>query len=364
VADFLAPALARLTPEERTRERKGGGIPRPLSLHSIGGRFLGAVSRMGLLGEFTGERPVVVAVSGGGDSTALLWLMRVFCTCPIVAAHLEHGIRPPSASLADARFVEEMAARWGAGFEMRSVSVPSALRRGESLEAGARRLRHEFLSETAARVGAWGVALGHNRDDLAETALFNLLRGTGVRGMSGMPERRGLFFRPLLGFSRALLRDVLRCRGIPWREDSTNEDAAFNSSRNFIRNTLMPLIESRLNSRAVDHLADFALEMSEAREEEEQTGARLLAQLLRPPCRLPRDGVRKLGARETAVLIRAVGRRLGLPTLSRQRCEALARLMAGAGRFTFQWCGSATVEGRTDFIKWTLSALDKPSEQE
>jgi tRNA(Ile)-lysidine synthase len=345
-------ALARLSPEERERER-GRDIPYVFSLSALSAFFFETGERLGLPIGSGGLPPVVAAVSGGGDSVALLWLFRTFYEGEVVAAHLDHGIRGEE-SVADARFVGETARRWGVESVLCREDVPGALRKGESLEAGARRVRYAFLERTARERGAWGVALGHNREDVAETALFNLLRGSGVRGAAGMPERRGIFFRPLLDCPRDFLRGVLKCRGIAWREDRTN--AGEDCARNFIRNRLMPLLE-RVNAGASKHLAAFAKEMRACREEEETRGGALLAS-----CETggglwsaARGKARSLEERDRALLIRAAGRRLGLPVLSRERLSRLTRLMGEFHDFEFQWGRGVTVTGDRDRVVWSRS---------
>jgi tRNA(Ile)-lysidine synthase len=290
---------------------------------------------------------------------ALLWLFRTFYEGKIVVAHLEHGIRGEE-SEEDARFVRETARRWGLESEVRRVDVPGLLRKGESLETGARRMRYAFLESVAKERGAWGVALGHNKEDAAETVLFNLLRGAGVRGVAGIPERRGIFFRPLLRCSGNFLRALLRCRRIPWREDRSNADDVH--TRNFLRNQLMPLVDKKLNAKTVDHLVAFAEEIGYYRREEESRGAALLEAFTfkadggswndEENGSVDREKAQALSLRERLLLVRAMGRRLEIPVLSRERSEKLAFLMAGKKRFEFQWCGSVSVLGSRDRITW------------
>jgi tRNA(Ile)-lysidine synthase TilS/MesJ len=216
------------------------------------------------------------------------------------------------------------------------------------------------LEQAAEKYGVWGAALGHNKEDVAETVLFHLLRGSGVRGAAGMPERRGIFFRPLLDCSRDFLRGTLRCRGIGWREDRTNADLGH--TRNFIRGSVMPLIESGVNAKAVDHLAAFAKELRFCREEEEERGDALLravednngAKGNEPEAlwSAKRGEVGALRAEERTMLVRAAGRRLGISTLSRARALELARLMQGRGGFEFQWGAGVTVLGDRDRVLW------------
>ena len=329
---------------ERAPECDRRAIPYELSLHALAGFFLETGRRQGWLPP---AGPVLAAVSGGGDSMAMLWLFRTFYEGPLVAAHVNHGLRDRESD-EDAAFVRRTAGAWGVPFMERVLDVNGERAPGESLEAAARRLRYEALDDMAGQCGAAGVALGHNRDDLAETVLFNLLRGSGLRGSVGIPERRGLLFRPVLGMRRSFLRRVLEARGLPWREDRTNEDTSV--TRNFLRLELLPLIEARVNAGAVNHLAAFGAEMRDLREWEEARGEALLegAALSAEPGVLVLDRVRAaaLSPGDRALTLRAAGRRLGLPALSRARSLELVRLMGRPGPFVFQWGGGGSVSGR------------------
>lgn len=172
-------------------------------------------------------RQIGVALSGGGDSTALLHLLAErFGPDALRAATLDHGLRDGSAG---------EAARAGADCRTAGISHDiltwnGAAARG-NLQDAARRARYARLTEWAARAGIGHVALGHTSDDNAETFLMGLSRGAGLDGLSGMRRsfvREGcVFLRPLLGTSRAELRVWLRLRGLRWSEDPSNEDARF-----------------------------------------------------------------------------------------------------------------------------------------
>ncbi|NLL36145.1 MAG: tRNA lysidine(34) synthetase TilS [Fretibacterium sp.] len=350
-------ALSRLSPEEREKERrKEGGIPYPLSLIALAGHFYKAGTEQGWM-RADGRMPsalVVAAVSGGGDSVALLWFLRMFCTGPVLCAHFNHGIRGRAAEQ-DEAFVRALARDWNLEFLAGRAEVPSAMAPGESLEMAARRLRHDFLERTALERGAWGVALGHNREDLAETVFFNLLRGTGVRGSVGIPPRRGLFFRPLLGLERDFLRAILDSRKLKWQEDATNADICY--TRNFLRESLFPLMKEKINARLVDHLVAFAEDMRYYREEEERLGKELLFRLGCDAALLPltveRSQFLPLSEQEIVIFIRALGRALKLPTLSRIAALDLSRKIAEGGTFVFPWGGGVRVQGSAKRVCWT-----------
>lgn len=203
-------------------------------------------------GLLDGSPRVVVALSGGGDSVALLHLLLPWAArtgAVLVPAHVAHGLRG-DAGLADARFAADVSRGLGLPFCFRSVETRELRRSGESLEAAARRLRYEALLGLAADLGAAGdadapvpIATAHTLDDQAETVLLALARRSG-RSRGGIRARRedGVV-RPLLPFSRAELRAWLTAEGLPWREDETNEDDRF--ERNRIRRRVLPALEAR-----------------------------------------------------------------------------------------------------------------------
>jgi len=190
--------------------------------------------------------PVVVGVSGGGDSMALLLgLAGVAARRParpqLVVAHAEHDLRPEAAAERDT--VAAVASRLGLRFVTRPIATraPDGVR-GEGLEARARRLRYRFLEDVAHECGARHVAIAHTADDQAETILHRALRGTGLAGLAGMAEARQLgdgvaLVRPLLGMSRAAVREWLATGNVAWCEDASNLDTRY--ARNFLRHEIL-----------------------------------------------------------------------------------------------------------------------------
>ena len=325
-----------------------GNIPYELSDYVLGKYFRETGERQGWLKT---KDPVALAVSGGGDSLAMLWLFRRFYDGDMTAIHINHGIRGDESD-GDERFTAMFAESLGLKFRAVKVDVPASKMKGESLESSARRLRLQSLIDTAQEMGISSIMLGHNRDDLAETVLFNVLRGTGIRGGVGMTEysvRDGItFYRPLLGLRRDFLRDILRVRGLTWREDSTNNDDKY--TRNFIRLKLLPIIEAGINSSAVEHLAQFGEDMRKVRENEDSYSREILTSCLEDSHTLDRRKLRNFSDDDIILVIREMGRRLGLRTLSRGRCRELSGLIRKGGKFTFQWCGNFTVSGRNGKI--------------
>jgi tRNA(Ile)-lysidine synthase len=143
---------------------------------------------------------------------------------------------------------------------------PSVWQKGGSIEERARTYRHRALRRMAHRVGASVILLGHNRDDQAETLLIRLLRGSGLRGLAGIPMISGnspRLVRPLLELSRGDLRDAARSASIPWREDPSNSDPGI--LRNRIRIQLLPLLEERFRPGAGKVMARTATSFGAAR---------------------------------------------------------------------------------------------------
>jgi tRNA(Ile)-lysidine synthase len=189
-----------------------------------------------------GDR-VLVAVSGGPDSVALLDVLvtlRSDRDLNLHVAHLNHLLRPDAA--ADAEFVRALAAERGLPVAIESADVRAlAAREKRSIEEAARNVRREFLLRTAKTVQADRVALGHHADDRVETVLMRILRGTGVDGLAGIRPVTPPFIRPLFDATRAQIEAYISDRGLPYREDPSNRDPAF--LRNRIRHEIVPLLE-------------------------------------------------------------------------------------------------------------------------
>lgn len=186
----------------------------------------------------------LVAASGGADSTALVHLLSELAPAfgfeVVGLVHFNHGLRG-AASDADEAFCKDLAAELSVAFECGRDDVAAAARRlGTSIEDAGRQLRHAFFAEAATRAEATHVALGHTRDDQAETVLLNLLRGSGPRGEGGMCFGRGRLVRPLLECSHEELVAWLHARDRPFREDESNRDLRF--ARNRIRHEVLPVL--------------------------------------------------------------------------------------------------------------------------
>ncbi|QXE92370.1 tRNA lysidine(34) synthetase TilS [Geomonas subterranea] len=207
---------------------------------------------------FSPGETVVVAVSGGADSVALLDILTRLDDerLDLVVAHLNHCLRGAESD-GDEKFVSDLATRYHLPFVAIRVDVASfAIAEGFSLEDAGRQARYAFFHEVARRRGATSIAVAHHLDDQAETVLIRLLRGAGGTGLSAMAASGdNLIKRPLLQISRAELEHYLKSRGLSWRTDSTNADTAI--LRNSIRHELIPTLR-KYNPRISERLAATA----------------------------------------------------------------------------------------------------------
>jgi tRNA(Ile)-lysidine synthase len=216
---------------------------------------------------------ILVAVSGGPDSTALLFLLRRLSPSlrlDLHVAHFDHGLRGRAASAREERFVRRLAQSLGLPFTSGRGDVRSVARQEHlSIEQAARQERYAFLAHTAAEAGISAVATGHTASDQAETVLLHLVRGSGVAGLVGMgpvspwpfPERHRLrLLRPLLRLGRKHTQGCCEDAGLKPLEDESNASPRFR--RNRVRNELLPLMQE-MNPRIEDALVRLAQSAAE-----------------------------------------------------------------------------------------------------
>ena len=207
---------------------------------------------------------VLVAISGGGDSTALLsilWALRKSLGLELSLAHADHGLRPESAD--DAAFVRDLARNLDLDLAEACLDVKGhADRAGLGLETAARDLRWAWLRAEAEACAAAVIATGHTQDDHTETVMLRLQRGGGAGALTPLPARQGPRWSPLIECRRASLRRYLEGKGLPWREDASN-DAPFTA-----RNRWRKLLASfREEAPMLDrHLWETHLQVRELRE--------------------------------------------------------------------------------------------------
>lgn len=268
---------------------------------------------------------VLCAVSGGADSICLLhWLNQLRCVHPftLAAAHYDHRLRGDESDRDEAFVRDFVQRRCGpirlvtAGGETLLPPVPlyvgsgdvagEARRRGKGIEETARSMRYAFLEETARAIGADVIATAHNADDNAETILLHLIRGSALRGLTGIPPRRGKVVRPLLTTTRKEIEAYLRLYGLPHVEDSTNSDDAY--SRNYVRHRVIPAMDA-VNPWTAQRMGETARYLREDEAYLTETARAALAPLLR---------------REGEDLLLSAGELAALPRPIALRCLRLA----------------------------------------
>lgn len=206
----------------------------------------------------TGTR-IVVAVSGGADSMALLHVLATYLPkFDLIVAHLNHGIRDTSA--ADAAFVQQHGKQWGIPVICDTINVPEAAQNaGLSLEMQARDMRYAFFRKVYAQHQAAALLTAHTRNDQAETVLLNLCRGCGPDALAGIPASQTRdhmhIIRPFLHIERQQILAYLKRLHIPWREDPSNQDRTYR--RNAVRHNILPQLQG-LNPKSIQAIAATA----------------------------------------------------------------------------------------------------------
>jgi tRNA(Ile)-lysidine synthase len=224
-------------------------------------KFVRAVDLHAMVSE--GDR-ILVALSGGADSVALLYLfldLQSRIEFDICAAHLNHGLRGKE-SRGDERSVKELCQKFSIPcITAREDIQKKAKKNRTSLEVAGREARLAFLDKTSEKVKANKIAFGHTMNDQAENVLFRLLRGSGTKGLSSMRPLDGNVIRPLLTISRAEIESYLHHKKRSFRVDSSNDDMRF--TRNRIRHNLIPFLKEQFNPEIVETLARMAAILSE-----------------------------------------------------------------------------------------------------
>ena len=205
-----------------------------------------------------GDR-LILGLSGGRDSVCLFHALRRLgpgMDFTFSAVHVNHGIRGEEA-LRDEKFAEALCQKYGIPLRIVRASVPElAAEKDMSLEEAGRLLRRRVFEEELALKDAQKIVLAHHKNDVAETVLFNIARGSGIGGLSSLRPVRGPYIRPLLGVTRDEIDCFLAENGYTYVEDSSNGDMSY--SRNRIRNEILPVFTQFVNSRTVDHLAGLS----------------------------------------------------------------------------------------------------------
>jgi tRNA(Ile)-lysidine synthase len=277
-----------------------------------------------------------IAVSGGGDSVGLLRVVHQLAGplgLRLSVAHLDHGVRGEEAH-ADAAFVAALAGSLGLPFVL-GAWRPT---RSGHFESDARRARYEWLTDVARVRGASVIAVGHTSDDQAETILHRIIRGTGLRGLAGIPSRRVLssnprltLVRPLLGISREEVRKYLSVLKQPFRDDASNADLSRTRAR--IRHDLLPKLAADYNPNvalALARLGSLASSFERALEADLRDLEKSAVLTRTPDCVVLKHGLlQSIPAIQRAEILRRVWRRAGWPeaSMSARRWRRLAALV-------------------------------------
>ena len=311
---------------------------------------------------------VIVALSGGADSTALfrclLSLGETLCIT-LRAAHVNHGLRGADAD-ADANFVRGQCAACGVVLDETKLTPPE-----HAGEAWGREQRYLFFAQLARRYGA-KVATAHTANDNAGTVLFRLARGSSVRGAAGIPPVRERYIRPLLWAQRAQIEAYLAHCGAAYVTDATNETDLY--ARNRIRHGVLPALESA-HPGAVQNLARFAGEMARLSEYLDAQADALLAQALLPraaylpPGLFPAYDAAMLAASPPPVRRTALANLIARVSPEKTELAAEAERVLCRGSGTVQLCethvfrvaqGRASIEAPPDAVPWTQTEWCSP----
>ena len=224
---------------------------------------------------------IAAGISGGADSVCMLHLLvRLKKEIPfrLAVVHVNHGLRAEAGE--DAAYVEKLCGQWGVPFYLREVDMAGfAAAHGLSPEEAGRLLRYQAFQEVLGEIRAGDrgrIAVAHNADDRAETMLFHMFRGSGLKGLSSIRPVRESVIRPLLCVSREQIEAYLAAEGLDWREDATNREDIY--ARNKIRHHILPYAQREICGGAVSHMGELADILAEtenylARETERLYGA-------------------------------------------------------------------------------------------
>ncbi len=268
---------------------------------------------------------IVIALSGGADSTALLHLLhRSGFGLTLHAVHVHHGTRGQEAD-GDAQFCRDLCDNLGIPFSEIRLTDTS----GSDNEATWRYLRYAALRRTAAEIGASTIATAHHRDDVAEGVLLQLLRGAGPRAMAGIHPLYQDLIRPLLPFSGGEIRQWLRHNDIEWREDSSNQSPEH--LRNRVRNEVLPQLEG-IEPAIRNHLVHLAQALAEVERAmaEDLEGRGLWIDPWRPDGGIPVEAIAQFPRALQIRWLHSQVARAGLPGATRRQGELLHEVLSGS----------------------------------
>jgi len=228
---------------------------------------------------------VLIAISGGADSvclTYILWQLKKKYGLDIRLIHFRHGLRSKKREDKEEKLIRNLAKGFGLPLNVKKINVSEYAKKNKlTIEEAGRNLRYQSLIDSAIKNNFDKIATGHNLDDQAETVLFNLLRGSGLPGLRGIPvirQEKGVgIIRPLLGISRKEILQYAEERNLPFSVDETN--ISFSYTRNRIRYELLPLLE-KYNPRIKEHLAHLAEIVREEEVKKEEKVKKIIPRLI------------------------------------------------------------------------------------
>jgi tRNA(Ile)-lysidine synthase len=304
---------------------------------------------------------VLVAFSGGADSTALLTALvalRPKLELEILVAHVNYHLRGEESDT-DEQYVRDFCFSRNLGLVVKSAPLS-----GESrIEERARKIRFDYFRALQTTYRFDAIALGHHRDDQAETVLLRLFRGAGATGLRGILPRNGIVIHPLLPFSREDIREFLRERNLEWREDTTNSETR--QTRNLIRHELLPWVKAKFNPHVAETLAETAGLIADIdeilREQSRLRLNRMLIEETEAGFVLPLKDLRNLKPTLRFYLFREVIRRLtgSEADFYAQHCAGLENLLGLSGSKSMNLPGGITASKDYDTL---LIALPQPAE--
>ncbi|MDE2893309.1 MAG: tRNA lysidine(34) synthetase TilS [Chloroflexota bacterium] len=278
------------------------------------------------------ERPLIAAVSGGADSSAMLLLLADTSArhgWSLRAVHVDHLIQSESVREMFRSSSRQLAVLAGVPYYVAEADAPSEAERASGgLEAAARAVRYRALKEVALDCGAPAIVVAHTRDDQAETVLLHMIRGSGLDGLSGMPAVRDLrdgvrLGRPLLDVTRAETVAVCEAYGVTPAEDPSNDEPAY--MRNRVRQSLLPMLES-FNPNIAERLAELAKSVGADRELLELVGSQTLEQVRGASGELARRQFLALPGQLQVRVIRSLCAEQGI-TLTAERTAAVLQVI-------------------------------------
>ncbi|MBO5305188.1 MAG: tRNA lysidine(34) synthetase TilS [Clostridia bacterium] len=305
--------------------------------------------------------PILLALSGGADSRALLHMLLAY-GAPLSVAHVDHGIRGAS-SKRDREFCESLAKQAGIPFYLLKTDVPALAKKNRmGLEEQARAERYRFFEEIMQEHDIPILATAHNATDNAETLLFRMARGTGLSGLCGISPARefggGMLVRPLLNMTKEDILAYCEAHSLTYVTDETNEDTAF--ARNRIRHNILPEL-NLLNQESVRHIAELCRSLNEDERFLMETAQKALAEDQQKTGEKNGVSLSLFNSLPPAIVHRVLSLMFGEPSLSLQNREALLTLAARKTPHT----SLSLPNGRRAFIeggKLLATKKDRPPE--